>query len=168
MNQTWVFPASVAALVAGGALLAGVMPARAGLLPQAQDPAVERRISAPQETVWQAALKVMAPLGLSRQDRGRGFLASDWVETIGAKTQGLLTRSPSRRRSRYRVALQPDGQATRLIVRALVEERSPGGSRAFRWERAKPDEQQLARVADLVEAQVVDPEPAGAVEHRHE
>lgn len=138
-----------------------VLAAMAGAWPgsASSTDALERRLDASADRTWAAAVAALEPLGVTRRDTERGALATGWIETEPARSQGVVLRQGFRRRSRFRLTVEPAGAGSRVTIRGWSEERAPGGSRAFRWERAQPSADELDALADRVEARLAEPQP---------
>ncbi len=95
-------------------------------------PAMEREFAAVPERVREAA-RASLP---GPADEEAGVLRTGWIEALSPdRAQGTLLEGSYVRR--YRLTVTVSG--SRVGVRAVVEERAPGGTGALRWQRRESD-----------------------------
>lgn len=102
--------------------------------------AVSRYFDNDTDVVWDAVLQAAEGLPVKTKDKGNGVLETQWIKGWSKmKTTGLLLEGQWQ--ARYRLFVQVTGEQgkTYVSVHALYEEKAPGGSRAYRWERTTSD-----------------------------
>lgn len=97
------------------------------------------RLDAPSDEVWEACVRMFMDrqVKLEEADRTRGKMVTQWLYREGERRMGVGDRG--RWTERYRLTLQVSrkGEATKLSAHAIVEEKSPGGTQAYRWQRVR-------------------------------
>lgn len=92
------------------------------------------------DAVWEAVLQAAEGLPIKTKDIEKGVLETQWIKGWSkTRTTGLILEGQWQ--ARYRLFVQVTGgqSKTYVSVRSLCEEKSPGGSRAYRWERTTSD-----------------------------
>lgn len=146
--------APLAVLAVGAASLA---PACSVVRPVEADAGrpVARRFEAPPDDVWAAVLAAAADLPRRRVDAEARVLETDWVEYEGRRfghLSGGVFEKNWIMRSRLRVEVRAAGDASEVIVRNRLEERSEGASTGLSWRRAASDGSAETRFLDAVAA----------------
>ncbi len=97
------------------------------------------RLDAPSDGVWEAGMRMFADrqVKLEEADRARGKMVTQWLYREGERRMGVGGRG--RWTERYKLTLQVSrkGEATEVSAHAIVEEKSPGGTQAYRWQRVR-------------------------------
>lgn len=102
--------------------------------------AVSKYFDKDTDVVWEAVLQAAEGLPIKTKDKGKGVLETQWIKGWSTtKTTGLLLEGQWQ--ARYRLFVQiTDGRGkTYVSVHSVYEEKAPGGSRAYRWERVTSD-----------------------------
>lgn len=92
------------------------------------------------DVVWNAALQAAEGLPIKTKDKGKMVLETQWIKGWSkTRTTGLVLEGQWQ--ARYRLFVQVTGGQgkTYVSVYSLCEEKAPGGSRAYRWERTVSD-----------------------------
>ncbi|MBI5307389.1 MAG: hypothetical protein HZB37_03395 [Planctomycetes bacterium] len=92
------------------------------------------------DVVWEAVFQAAEGLPIKTKDKGRGVLETQWIKGWSkTRTTGLILEGQWQ--ARYRLFVQVTGGQgkTYVSVHALCEEKAPGGSKAYRWERITSD-----------------------------
>ncbi|TVL99660.1 MAG: hypothetical protein CV087_17060 [Candidatus Brocadia sp. WS118] len=109
-------------------------------------------------TVWEAVTKAVAGMPIETKDVERGFLKTGWVKGWSTnKSSGLLMEGVWQERYRLFIEVTGEQVKTYVSIQAQVQEKPPGGSRAYRWERIVSDgtiEQDfLKRIENILDVQ---------------
>lgn len=102
--------------------------------------AVSRYFDKDIPTVWEAVTQSVAGIPIETKDMEQGFLKTDWIKGWSAtKSSGLLMEGAWQ--ERYRLFIQVSGEKdkTYVSIQAQIQEKAPGGSRAYRWNRIASD-----------------------------
>lgn len=96
-------------------------------------------LQAPFDEVWKATIKMFKDrqVDLKEVDKGRGKIVTHWLYRESKKRMGTLQRGYWKERHRLTLRVEDRGQATEISMYAIVEEKRPGGTQAYRWERIK-------------------------------
>ncbi len=92
------------------------------------------------DVVWEAVLQAAEGMPIKTKDKEKGILETQWIKGWSkTRTSGLVLEG--RWQARYCLFVQVTGGQgkTYVSVYSLCEEKAPGGSRAYRWERATSD-----------------------------
>ena len=92
------------------------------------------------DVVWEAVLQAAEGMPIKTKNKEKGILETSWVKGWSkTRVSGLVLEG--RWQARYCLFVQVTGEQgkTYVSVYSLCEEKAPGGSRAFRWERAASD-----------------------------
>lgn len=107
-------------------------------------PDYRAKFAAPPEKVWEVLVEVLKDLPIKEADMGRRRVETEWMEgwserTLGAFGGGLMGNQWKRRVGlTARLSPVPDG-GTELRLVSRVQEKTPGGTRAFRWQPVPSD-----------------------------
>ncbi|OQZ00500.1 MAG: hypothetical protein B6D35_06550 [Candidatus Brocadia sp. UTAMX2] len=115
----------------------GCTPGRLGLRNMT---AVSRYFDADVNTVWNAVDQAMTGIQVEIKDMEKGLLRTQWIKGWSTtKSTGLITGGEWQ--ERYRLTIQVTGEQAKTYVsmQAQLEEKAPGGSRAYRWSRTVSD-----------------------------
>ncbi len=91
-------------------------------------------------TVWDAVIQAAEGIPLDVRDKEKGLLRTNWV--VGrstTKTSGLLLEGTWQERYRFHVRVAGEGGKTYVSINAQMEDKPPGGSAAYRWNRVESD-----------------------------
>ena len=111
------------------------------------------------ETTWSAVIVSLDGLPLEKVDKENGIIKTGWIEGWSQrKARGILTDrfTGDYRKERHRSTLDISGnnQASFVSVRCQIQEKSRGGSSAYRWERkasnGEKEEEILAKIEDIL------------------
>ena len=92
------------------------------------------------DVVWEAVLQAAEGMPIKTKDTEKGVLETQWIKGwSNIRTSGLVLEG--RWQARYRLLVEVSGEQgkTYVSVYSLCEEKAPGGSRAYRWERTVSD-----------------------------
>jgi len=92
------------------------------------------------DVVWNAVLQTAEGLPIKVKDKDKMVLETQWIKGWSkTRTTGLILEGQWQ--ARYRLVVQVTGGQgkTYVSVYSLCEEKAPGGSRAYRWERTTSD-----------------------------
>lgn len=102
--------------------------------------AVSRYFDKDVDTVWNAVTQSVEGISIEIKDKEQGFLKTHWVKDWSAKkTTGLFLEENWQ--GRYRLLIKVTGEQNKsyVSINTQIEEKAPGGSRAFRWNRITSD-----------------------------
>ncbi len=102
--------------------------------------AVSRYFDRDVNTVWDAVTQSVEGISIEIKDKEQGFLKTHWVKDWSAKkTTGLFLEENWQ--GRYRLLIKVTGEQNKsyVSINTQIEEKAPGGSRAFRWNRITSD-----------------------------
>lgn len=102
--------------------------------------AVSRYFDKDTNTVWNAIDQAVTGIPVEIKDTGKGFLRTQWIKGWSTqKSSGILTEGAWQ--ERYRLFIQVTGEQgkTYVSLHTQIEEKAPGGSRAYRWNRTVSD-----------------------------
>ncbi len=107
---------------------------------------------------WEAALDTIKTRSVKVQDKGKGFIQTNWLEIPApGRTFGVMRREfgDNRDRSRIVLTLERISDVTRV---SFVEERERyafrGGSRMFGWAPTDPSEEVMADVQSRLDVKL--------------
>jgi hypothetical protein len=101
---------------------------------------VSRYFDRDANTVWNAVIQSLEGIPIEAKDKEDGFLRTQWVKGWSTKkTTGLFLEGSWQERYRLLIKVTGEGNKTYVSVRTQVEEKAPGGSRAYRWNRISSD-----------------------------
>ncbi len=119
---------------------------------------VSRYFDKDTNTVWKAVDQAVTGIPVEIKDMEKGFLRTQWVKGWSTqKSSGLLTEGAWQ--ERYRLFIQVTGEQSKTYVSldTQIEEKAPGGSRAYRWNRTVSDgtieRDYLQRIENILGAQ---------------
>ncbi len=92
------------------------------------------------DVVWEAALQAAEGMPIKTKDKGKGVLETQWIKGW-SKTRATGLVLEGQWQARYRLLVEVTGGQgkTYVSVHSLCEEKAPGGSKAYRWERTTSD-----------------------------
>ena len=90
----------------------------------------------PFDVVWDATIKMFEArqVELEKIDKGQGKIITQWLYREGEKSMGVR-RVPWEERHRLTLRIKDKGRVTEVSAYAIVEEKGPGGTQAYRWTR---------------------------------
>lgn len=92
------------------------------------------------DTVWDAVAQSVKGIPIEIKDKERGFLETHWVkEWSTKKTTGLFLEENWQGRYRLLIKVISEQNKSYVSINTQIEEKAPGGSRAFRWNRIASD-----------------------------
>ncbi|MEB2308917.1 MAG: outer membrane protein assembly factor BamC [Candidatus Brocadiaceae bacterium] len=101
---------------------------------------VSRYFNKDKNTVWDAVTQALAGIPIETTDMEQGLLKTQWVKGwLAKKTTGLLTEGEWQGRYRLFIQVSEVEDKTYVSIRAQTEEKAPGGSQAYRWNRVVSD-----------------------------
>lgn len=110
----------------------------------------DRYVVCSYDQVWDSALDAVKTRSVKVQDKGKGFIQTNWLEIPApGRTFGVMRREmgDSRDRSRIVLTLERMSDVTRV---SFIEERERyafrGGSRMFGWAPTNPSDEVMADV----------------------
>lgn len=120
--------------------------------------AVSRYFDKDTDTVWEAVTQSVAGIPIEMKDTKQGFLQTDWIKGWSTKkSSGLLMEGEWQERHRLLIQVTGEQDKTYVSIHTQIEEKPPGGSRAYRWNRIVSDgtiEQDfLKRIENILDAQ---------------
>jgi len=102
--------------------------------------AVSRYFDIDANTVWNAVIQSTEGIPVEIKNKEHGFLKTQWVKGWSTKkTTGLLLEGSWQERYRLLIKLTGEQNKTYVSINAQIEEKAPGGSRAYRWNRIASD-----------------------------
>ncbi len=124
---------------------------------------VSRYFDRDTDTVWDAVIQSAEGIPIEIQDKENGFLRTQWVKGWSAKrTSGLLLEGKWQERYRLFVKVTNDQNKTYVSIHTQIEEKAPGGSQAYRWNRTPSDgmieKEFLERLENILNNQVNTPQ----------
>ncbi|MCF6149152.1 MAG: hypothetical protein E3K37_10890 [Candidatus Kuenenia sp.] len=119
---------------------------------------ISRYVNGDAVSVWEAIDQALIGVRVKERDVEKGFVVTDWVKGYSTtRDMGLLLEGRWQERYRLFITVEPEQGRTYLSVEAYVEEKAPGGSRAYRWERVPsngmPEQMFLEKVEQILNAQ---------------
>ncbi|HHT9134849.1 MAG TPA: hypothetical protein ACFYD2_08095, partial [Candidatus Avalokitesvara rifleensis] len=90
----------------------------------------------PFDVVWDATIKMFEArqVELEKTDKGQGKIVTQWLYREGGKSMGVRG-VPWEERHRLTLRIKDKGRVTEVSIYAIVEEKGPGGTQAYRWTR---------------------------------
>ncbi|NUO08399.1 MAG: outer membrane protein assembly factor BamC [Candidatus Brocadia sp.] len=102
--------------------------------------AVSRYFDRDVNTVWNGVIQAVEGIPVEIKDKEHGFLKTQWVKGWSTKkTTGLLLEGHWQERYRLLIKVTEEQDKTYVSVNTQVQEKAPGGSRAYRWDRIPSD-----------------------------
>lgn len=91
---------------------------------------------APSDVVWDATVKMFEArqVELEDIDKSQGKIVTQWLYREGEKSMGVRG-IPWEERHRLTLRIKGKGRVTEVGAYAIVEEKGPGGTQAYRWTR---------------------------------
>ena len=90
--------------------------------------------------VWGAVTQAVEGIHIEAKDKKIGVLTTQWVKGWSTKkTTGLLSEGQWQERYRLLIKVSGEQNKTYVSVNAQIEEKPPGGSQAYRWNRTTSD-----------------------------
>jgi len=111
------------------------------------------------ETVWSAVIISLGGAPLEKIDKDNGKIKTGWIEgrsqeKAGGILSGRLRDDYRKERHRCVVDISGNNQASIVSVSCQIQEKSRGGSAAYRWERkastGEKEEEILLRIEDIL------------------
>lgn len=101
---------------------------------------VSRYFDRDKDTVWNAVIQSAEGIPIEINDKEKGFLKTRWIKGWSTKrTSGLLLEGRWQERYRLLVKVTEEQNKTYVSINTQIEEKAPGGSRAYRWNRIASD-----------------------------
>lgn len=101
---------------------------------------VSRYFDHDKDTVWNAVIQSAEGIPIEIKDEENGFLKTQWIKGWSAKrTSGLLLEGKWQERYRLFVKVTGVQNKTYVSINTQIEEKAPGGSQAYRWNRIPSD-----------------------------
>lgn len=101
---------------------------------------VSRYFDRDKNTVWNAILQTIEGIPIEINDKENGFLTTQWVKGWSTKkASGLLLEGRWQERYRFFVTVSDKQNKTYVSIKTQFEEKAPGGSQAYRWNRITSD-----------------------------
>lgn len=102
--------------------------------------AVSRYFDRDVNTVWDAVIQSVKGIPIEIKDKEQGFIKTHWVKDWSAKkTTGLFLEESWQGRYRLLIKVTSEQNKSYVSINTQIEEKAPGGSRAFRWKRITSD-----------------------------
>lgn len=102
--------------------------------------AVSRYFDKDMDTVWDAVMQTLEGIRIKKSEREKGVIVTDWVKGwSGTKSMGLFLEGKWQQRFRLIIKMSEEQGKTYVSVNAMIEEKPPGGSAAYRWNRTPSD-----------------------------
>ena len=107
-------------------------------------PDYRAKFAAPPDKVWEALVDVLKDLPIKEADASRQRVETEWMEgwserTLGAFGGGFMGNQWKKRVGFVARLLPAPGGGTELRLVSRVQEKTPGGTRAFRWQPVPSD-----------------------------
>ncbi|MBM4053670.1 MAG: hypothetical protein FJ264_03130 [Planctomycetes bacterium] len=119
--------------------------------------AISRYVAGDAASAWEAVDQAIMGIRVKEKNVEKGFLITDWIKGYSTtRDMGLLLEGRWQERYRLYITVVPEQDRTYLSVSSQVEEKAPGGSRAYRWERipsnGMPEQMFLDKVEQILNA----------------
>lgn len=102
--------------------------------------AVSRYFHGDVNTVWTAIIQSLEGVSAETNDKAKGLIVTQWVKGWATnKDMGLLLEGRWQERYRLIIKVSSEQGKTYVSVNALIEQKAPGGSQAYRWDRVPSD-----------------------------
>lgn len=102
--------------------------------------AVSGYFDSDKNAVWDAVLLSAEGIPIEIKDKENGFLKTQWVKGWSTKrTSGLLLEGRWQERYRLLIKVTEEQNKTYVSINTQIEEKAPGGSQAYRWNRIASD-----------------------------
>ncbi len=111
-----------------------------------------RTFPTPFDEVWDTTVKMLEDrqVGLEEADKGRGRIVTQWLYRESERRMGVLRRDYWKERHRLTLRIKDRGQETEVMVYGIAEEKRPGGTQAYRWERIQSSGDLEMEVLDAI------------------
>ena len=110
------------------------------------------------DQAWSVALASVDEFALSKTDKDKGVIATEWMGFVSKRTAGMFSRDANQERARFFVNLKPAGRAVEISVQQAREFFSPMGvqSQSTSWRRIPPIAEEERRLAQRITNQLRD------------
>ena len=110
------------------------------------------------DQAWSVALASVDEFALSKTDKDKGVIATEWMGFASKRTAGMFSRDANQERARFFVNLEPAGRAVEISVQQAREFFSPMGvqSQSTSWRRIPPIAEEERRLAQRITKQLRD------------
>ena len=110
------------------------------------------------DQAWSVALTSVDEFALSKTDKDKGVIATEWMGFASKRTAGMFSRDANQERARFFVNLETDRQPIRILVRQAREFFSPVGARSqgIAWKRIPPVAEEERRLIQRITNQLRD------------
>lgn len=107
---------------------------------------------APFDVVWDATIKMfeVRQVELEKADKAQGKIVTQWLYRESEKSMGMIRDMPWQERHRLTLYVKDKGRVTEVNAYALVEEKRPGGTQAYRWTRVESTGDLERKVLDSI------------------
>ncbi|MFQ5956794.1 MAG: hypothetical protein ACE5KK_03385 [Candidatus Brocadiales bacterium] len=108
------------------------------------------------DEVWGATIKVFEDrqVELREADKGQGKIITQWLFRESEKGMGMLQRGYWKERHRLTLRIKGKERGTEVSTYAIVEEKRPGGTQAYRWTRMESTGDLEREVLEAIEAAI--------------
>ncbi len=101
---------------------------------------VSRYFDRDKNIIWDAVIQSIEGIPIEINDKENGFLKTQWVKGWSTKrSSGLLLEGRWQERYRLFVTMSDKQNKTYVSIKTQFEEKAPGGSQAYRWNRIASD-----------------------------
>ena len=102
--------------------------------------AVSRYFDKDVNAVWDAVIQTAEGIPIEVQDKGKGSIKTQWIRGWSTtRTTGVLLEGQWQERHRLYITVKGEQNKTYVSINAQIEEKPPGGSQAYRWDRVASD-----------------------------
>ncbi len=110
------------------------------------------------DQAWAVAIASVDEFALSKTDKDKGVIATEWMGFVSKRTAGMFSRDANQERARFFVNLKPAGRAVEISVQQAREFFSPMGaqSQSTSWRRIPPIAEEERRLAQRITNQLRD------------
>ncbi|GJQ48279.1 exported protein [Candidatus Kuenenia stuttgartiensis] len=118
---------------------------------------VSRYVNGDAASVWEAVDQALIGIRVKEKNVEKGLLITDWVSGYSTtQNMGVLLEGRWHERYRLFITVVPEQNKTYLSIGSQVEQKAPGGTRAYRWDRIPsnglPEQMILDRVEQILSA----------------
>ncbi len=118
---------------------------------------VSRYVNGDAASVWEAVDQALIGIRVKEKNVEKGLLITDWVSGYSTtQNMGVLLEGRWHERYRLFITVVPEQSKTYLSIGSQVEQKAPGGTRAYRWDRIPsnglPEQMILDRVEQILSA----------------
>ena len=109
------------------------------------------------DQAWSVALATMNEFALSKSDKDKGVIETEWTNFASRRKAGAFQRQANRERARFYLNVEAVRQPVRISVRQAREFFSPVGARSqgIAWKRIPPNAEEERRLIQRITNQLL-------------